>query len=154
MVTVPGPELVVLRQRQVFCPLLTSHVTSQSLDLSDRCPCAVRGTPQASSTFIATTSSPSASSSTPTWCSTQSKGSPAWSRLRSARSTVTNFSSNICQLNEKLPPLRLLSVDVAQLNALEPGQQLRGGGERDCCLASLTKDGKPKRNRGKRSIKF
>ena len=89
MVTVPGPELVVLLQRQVFCPLLTSHVTSQSLDLSDRCPCAVRGTPQASSTSTATTSSPSASSSTPIWCSTQSKGSPAWSRLRSARSTVT-----------------------------------------------------------------
>ena len=64
------------------------------------------------------------------------------------------FSSNICQLNEKLPPLRLLSVDVAQLNALELGQQLRGGGDRDCCLASLTKDGKPKRNRGKRNIRL
>ena len=63
-------------------------------------------------------------------------------------------SSNIFQLTDWFPPLRLLSVDVAQLNALEPGQQLRGGGERDCCLASLTKDGKPKRNRGKRSIKL
>ena len=63
-------------------------------------------------------------------------------------------SSNIFQLTDWFPPLRLLSVDVAQLNALEPGQQLRGGGECDRCLASLTKDEQPKRNRRKRSIRL
>ena len=90
--------------------------------------CAVRGTRRASWTCTAMMSLPSALSSTPTCSSTRSRGWPAW-RQSWARLMVSNQPSTWHKAFAWQALLfRLLPVNVIELNPLEPGEQLRGGG--------------------------